>query len=171
MRSEKCLLRAIEPSDSSVLYTWENNTENWKYSGTLKPYSKHIIEEYLVNAKHDIFTNKQVRFIICTSNNFPIGTIDLYDYDPINLRAGIGVLIGDADYRNQGYATQALQLLIHYTKHTLNLKQVYCSIQADNEHSVKLFNALLFKHTGTHANWYKKSEYFIDELFYQLQLI
>jgi hypothetical protein len=39
------------------------------------------------------------------------GTVDLYDYDPLNLCAGVEVLI-DSDFSNCGYGREAI-LMMH----------------------------------------------------------
>jgi diamine N-acetyltransferase len=59
-------LRAVEPSDLELLYLWENNPLVWHLSNTTAPFSKHILKEYIENAKHDIYVTKQLRLIINT---------------------------------------------------------------------------------------------------------
>ena len=82
IKSEHIYLRALEPSDLDVLYTTENNTAVWKVSNTIAPYSKSILELYLESAHQDIYSTKQLRLMIClNSNNNPIGTIDLFDFE------------------------------------------------------------------------------------------
>ena len=46
-----------------------------------------------MESNHDIFSEKQFRFVISIENKKPIGLIDLFDFDPINHRAGIGIVI------------------------------------------------------------------------------
>ena len=125
-------LRALEPIDIEVLYQWENNTENWQVSNTISPFSRFVLEQYIASSHQDIYTNKQLRLMIClktdtsiTSETKTIGTIDLFDFDANNKRAGIGILIGETSERKKGFASEALQLLIDYCFDTLNLHQVY----------------------------------------------
>ena len=170
MRGKTILLRPIEPADIALLYTWENDVNNWQVSGTLAPYSKAALQNYLRDSAYDIHTTKQVRFIITTPNNAPIGMLDLFDYDPLHQRAGIGVLIGNVDYRKQGYATDALQTLITYAKNTLMLHQIYATIGTKNTASIRLFEALNFKQVGVKKEWIKTPHGFDDEAMYQLLL-
>ena len=51
-------LRAPEPEDLDIMYLWENNTSIWRISGTLVPFSKFILNQYLENAGKDIFETK-----------------------------------------------------------------------------------------------------------------
>jgi len=84
LKGENINLRALEPSDLDVLYNWENDTSIWKVSQTIAPFSKNILAKYLENAHQDIFTAKQLRLMI-EKNNTAIGTIELFDFDPVNL--------------------------------------------------------------------------------------
>ena len=147
-------LRAIEPSDLEVLYTWENNPVIWKVSNTLAPFSRFVLEQYLVNAHEDIFTAKQIRLMICDKERKPIGTIELFDFDALNSRVGIGIMIEDGS-QNKGYAHDALAVLINYCFTVLMLKQIYCNISVSNERSLHLFKKLGFAEAGLIKSWNK----------------
>ncbi|MDP4267371.1 MAG: GNAT family protein [Bacteroidota bacterium] len=162
-------LRALEPTDVDVLYNWENDTSVWKVSNTLTPFSKFVIEEYIACSHNDIYTTKQLRLIIelketCQS----IGAIDLFDFDPCNRRVGIGILIGEKDFRSKGYASEALELMIKYVFNTLNLHQLYCNILTDNEQSINLFSKFGFKTAGLKKDWIFYNNKWYDELLLQL---
>ena len=68
-----------------------------------------------------------------------IGCLDIFDFDPNHLRAGIGILIADKSNRKKGYASEALEILTEYCFHSLNLHQLYCNITIENESSLLLF--------------------------------
>jgi diamine N-acetyltransferase len=147
---------------------WENNSENWAVSNTLVPFSEHLILQY-VNSAQDIFETKQLRFIICvTDTDKPIGTIDLFEYDPLNQRAGLGVLIDEVSERNKGYANEALKLMIRYSWDRLNLHGLFCNIFESNEHSIKLFQKNGFVQTGIKKDWALIKKNWENELFFQL---
>jgi diamine N-acetyltransferase len=169
IKSEHIYLRALEPGDLAVLYTTENNTSVWKVSNTLTPYSKAILELYLETAHQDIYTTKQLRLMICeSSTDKAIGTIDLFDFDPMNARVGVGVLIFE-DFRKKGYANQAIELVKDYASKTLLLNQLFCNISASNKESVSLFEKCGFEKIGTKKQWNKISpNQFEDEWMYQL---
>lgn len=148
-------LRAIEPDDTDLIYSWENETDIWQVSNTITPFSRHIIEQYILNSHQDIFSAKQLRLMIdCIENNEikTIGTIDLFDFEPMHRRAGTGILIASA-YRGKGYASLALEQLKNYAFKTLQLNQLYCNITEDNEISVKLFCKHGFKICGKKEDW------------------
>lgn len=147
-------LRAPEQSDLDVLYNWENNTSVWQVSNTLVPFSRFVLEQYLLNAHLDLYTNKQLRLIICTHEHHAIGCIDLYEFDPHHSRAGIGIVIAE-EYRNKGFADDALKALIRYCFETLCLNQLYCAISESNFGSIKLFEKNGFVRSGLKKQWLK----------------
>ena len=172
LEGENIKLRALEPSDIDLLYDWENNTKIWTISNTLNPFSKFILKQYLENSHLDIYQTKQLRLIIelkSKNTNIPIGTIDIFDFDPYHLRAGVGILISNEEHRKKGYATEALQILINYSFRYLGLHQLYCNIASDNIKSVKLFTNVGFEIIGEKKDWIKSPSKWINE--YLLQLI
>lgn len=157
---DKIFLRALEPNDLDVLYATENNTDLWHVSDTLTPFSKHILKEYIKESHRDIYDAKQLRLAICLNNNEVIGFIDLFDFNPQHQRGGIGLVIINNFHRGQGYAKDALKVLINYSFSVLNLHQLYCDINQDNTASLNLFKSVGFNEIGFKKDWvYNKGEY------------
>lgn len=172
IRGKKTLLRAMELEDIDLLYQIENNPENWKVSNTQLPYSRYTLEQYVLSCGHqDIYTLKHMRLVICETENLnAIGCLDLFDFDPNNLRAGVGIIIQN-EYREKGYAFESLQLLKDYAIHTLKIKQLYCSISPSNKESLNLFTHAGYIQCGHFKAWRQKEiEEWEDELFFQLLL-
>ena len=169
MRGKTINLRAIEPADIDILYKWEKDTSIWYLSNTIEPFSKFILEQYILSSNQDIYSKKQLRLMIdINESKKTIGSIDLFDFDPKNKRAGIGILINKNE-RGKGYASEALELLINYSFHTLDLHQLYCNISADNNVSLKLFHNFGFEIIGLKKQWNFINDKWMDE--YMLQLI
>ena len=83
-------------------------------SNTQSPFSRFVLEQYITSSHQDIYSVKQLRLIICNEENKAIGSIDLFDFDPNHLRAGVGILIAEKADRKKGYASEALSLLMDY---------------------------------------------------------
>lgn len=160
--------RAPEPGDIDILYKWENDISIWHLSNTITPFSRHVLEEYILNANQDIYSAKQLRLMIINDKKDIVGCIDLFDFDPANMRAGIGILISE-DYRDKGYATEALEMMIDYAFNTLHLHQLFCNITYDNTPSLKLFKKAGFEIIGLKKDWLRIKNSWTDE--YILQLI
>ena len=119
----------------------------------------------------DIFQAKQLRLMLDYyghNNSETIGAIDLYDFDPLHRRAGVGILINEEKYRNRGFASEALQLLINYSFTILQLHQLFCYIDCDNKVSIKLFEKFRFKITGEKKDWNKTPDGWKSEFMLQL---
>lgn len=163
-------LRALEPADIDLLYVWENDTAIWHLGNTLVPFSRFVLEQYLLNAQNDIYTNKQLRLMIGLNNPVDstqtIGSIDLFDFDPFNRRAGVGILITNAQ-RHKGYASEALSLLKNYAFTLLGLHQLYCNIDTDNSKSILLFNKQGFEQCGEKKDWLWHNKSWHNELMLQ----
>jgi diamine N-acetyltransferase len=97
--------------------------------------------------------------------------VDLFDFDAINSRVGVGIIITDANARNNGFAEETLNMIINYTKNTLFINQIHCSIHSYNTKSINLFTKIGFQFIGTRIKWYKKGQnQWSDENLYQLIL-
>lgn len=161
-------LRALEPEDLTAIHRIENDERLWQVSETQTPFSLFTIKEYVENAHRDIYEVKQLRLAICNRDtNKLIGLVDLFDFDALNQRAGIGILIEGEGDRGKGYGAEALQLIIEYSKKHLQLHQLYANIGAENASSIKLFETAGFTHVGTKKEWRRFRESFTDELLYQ----
>jgi diamine N-acetyltransferase len=173
IHTENIRLRAVEPADIDLLYSWENDPEIWHVSNTLAPYSRFQIEQFILNAQQDLYATGQLRLIIETRghdlNGEPAGAVDLFDIDAVNRRAGIGILITN-EYRNRGIATEAVEAMIGYAADTLHLHQLYCNISEDNTQSIRLFEKLGFIKSGTRREWLITQNGWKDEYVYQLLL-
>ena len=146
-------LRAPEPEDLDLLYAWENDTAIWQNGASIVPFSRYSIKQYLIDYKHDIYADKQLRLMITLMGTGEcIGTVDLYDFDPLHQRAGIGILI-DSKYRRKGYAGQVLMLLEEYTFRFLNMRQLYAIIPERNNSSIRLFTKTGYRQTGLLEDW------------------
>lgn len=166
LKADNTYLRALEPSDLDFLYMLENDTALWQVGNTLTPYSKFVLEAYLQNATQDIYTAKQLRLLICNTSHQAVGAIDLFDYDPQHLRAGVGVVVQSA-FRGKGHAAEALRLLLHYCQTILQLHQIYCSVTASNTPSIKLFENAGFRQVGLRREWLRTASGWQDVVEYQ----
>ena len=113
MNLEEIHLRALEPEDIEVLEKVENDSIYWNYSNQTEPFSVNILRHYIREQKQDIFQVRQKRFTISNLSKEVIGFIDLFDFEPLHRRAGVGLFVLES-FRNKGVGKKALILsLIH----------------------------------------------------------
>ncbi|MDZ7740316.1 MAG: GNAT family protein [Bacteroidota bacterium] len=170
LRKDPIMLRAPEPEDVDLLYDWENEPSLWHLSNTRTPFSRFDLEQYILNSEKDIYQARQARFMIILQEeggDKGIGTVDLFDFDPYNKRAGIGILIVEG-YRKKGFAGKTLDIILDYCKNQLGMHQLYCNITEGNDSSTRLFENKGFRRIGTKKEWALINQQWQDENMFQL---
>lgn len=168
LQGDKVYLRALEPEDLDFVFAIENNEEFWEISATSAPYSRYLLKKYIKNSHRDLYEVKQLRLVICKNDHTPVGLIDLFDFEPRDQRAAIGILIQNGNDRGQGYGSESLSLLCDYCFRRLGLHQVYANVGTDNANSQVLFENAGFVQAGHKKDWNYIDGSFKDELLYQL---
>ena len=161
-----CKLRALEPEDLDAMYGWENDTDSWRVSGTVAPFSRHVLSRLIDEQQFDIYATRQMRLVIESLDGSAVGAVDMFEFDPRNLRAGVGIIVAPP-YRNQGFALDALQTLERYVRDVLRMHQLWCSVGADNEASIALFKKAGYAECGRRKEWILTPNGAIDEVLMQ----
>ncbi|WP_029034684.1 GNAT family N-acetyltransferase [Salinimicrobium terrae] len=168
LKGDLVYLRALEPEDLDLLFEVENNEEFWEVSATSVPFSRYILRQYLENSHKDIYDIKQLRLVICDIAGAPVGFIDIFDFDPKNRRAALGIVIINRRNRLKGYGTQALELVCKYCFAHLGLHQVYANVGDENISSKLLFEKTGFFKAATKKDWNLVGGEYKNEVMYQL---
>lgn len=93
--------------------------------------------------------NPQSVFAIVTLDGDKlIGSIGIERIDNINRTAVLGIFIGDENYRNKGYGTEAIKLILDYGFNYLNLHSVQLYLMSFNERALKCYKKCGFKEVG-----------------------
>ena len=166
-------LRAVEPEDVDLMYVWENDCDVWAVSGTTEPFSHYQMQRFVERHRDTIgvLGDGQLRLIVETRQEArPVGAIDLFEYDPIHRRAGVGILIYERSDRGRGYASDALETLCRYAHDTLRTHQLWCNVGADNEASLRLFRSAGFTEIGVKRDWLWRPDGYHDEVMLQKML-
>ena len=152
MKIKDLFLRALEPSDIKILMQLENDESYWKYSNTTEPFSKKLLTSFIAEQKRDIFEVKQKRYVISNQNIPTLGFIDLFNFEPLHRRAGVGILIIEK-FRGKGLGKKALDLLISHSKKNLNINCLFANIAFENKASISLFKSSVFIKVGLKKSW------------------
>ena len=164
---DKIKLRALEPTDLDVLFAWENDASLWAVGSTIAPFSRKQLWDYIENYDNDIFSARQLRFMVeDVENGNAVGMVDLFDFDPVSRRASVGIMI-DAKCGNKGYGTRALQLLCDYARQTIAMHQLVAFVPVKNEYSRRLFARCKFEETALLKDWIRVGADCQDVVVYQ----
>ena len=123
-------LRKIEPTDLPYLYQWENDASVWAGGSNHNPLSQQDMRDYIAATTGDIYRDGQLRLII-EEDGKTLGCIDLFDFDPRNRRAALGMYIVPEE-RGKGVGKHALQVMEDYAFGHLNLRVLYAVIASTN---------------------------------------
>ena len=145
-------LRKLEPSDLPFLYQWENDASSWSDADTHNPLSQQDLRDYIESTTGDIYRDGQLRLIIEEKGGATIGCIDLFDFDPRNRRAAIGMYVAP-EARGKGVGKMAVEALEEYAFGHLNLRLLYAVISEKNAACTALYRSLGYQPTAQMPGW------------------
>ncbi|MDR2907484.1 MAG: GNAT family N-acetyltransferase [Bacteroidales bacterium] len=173
-KSIDIVLKALEPSDVHTLMQWENDRSIWTISDTIEPLSKYKLDTYIKQTLNfDVFGLRQLRLMVHKVEyadldiTEPIGTIDLFEFDPVHRHAGIGIMLLKA-YQGQGVGRLVLDQFLDYVFETLQLHSVYANISETNINSIKFFESYGFLKVAEYKEFLCEEGGFVSQFTYQL---
>lgn len=147
---EKIFLRALELNDLDLIHKWQTDDNINKLTGGNKFFiSKERVKRWIEDKIHN--DTKQIYCAICEcqSGNM-IGYASLNNIDFINRKADWGgILIGDYEARNRGFASQAATLLMRHGFFELGLQKISGKFISSHQVSIFMAKMLGFKVEGT----------------------
>ena len=159
LQSRRVVLRPILESDVPQCIRWINDPELRQYLSVYLP----IMEA----DEHEWFKNihkrkpQDVVLAIVVEGVF-IGSIGLHGINMKDRVASTGTLIGDKQYQNKGYGTEAKMLLLDYAFNTLNLRKVCSDVFCSNGRSLKYAEKCGYKQEGRLKEQAYKNGKYID---------
>jgi RimJ/RimL family protein N-acetyltransferase len=164
MTGEKCYLSPMDINDAEKYTGWLNDLEvtvNLKlYTSVINMENEKIFLENL-SKEHNYS-------IIDTSADNLIGTCGFVDLDHLNQTGEVGIFIGDKNYWNKGYGTEALTLLLDYGFRALNLHNILIKVYSFNERAKRCYEKIGFKIIGKRREALRRGEKTYDILLLDL---
>lgn len=152
--------RSSSDGETQLFTKWLNDFEITDYIGRTALLTTYVTEkEYLESIEKD--TEKWAFNIVILNSDKLIGTVALEHINWIERSAVLGVLIGDNEFRNNGYGTEAIRLLLEYGFKYLNLHSIRLSLLSVNERAHKCYLKCGFKDTGC-----SREEIFLNGKYY-----
>ena len=164
-------LRKLEPSDLPFLYQWENDASCWADGDNHNPLSQQDLRQYIESTTGDIYRDGQLRLIIESNSEavlqqsgltakrsyspkdgLTIGCIDLFDFDPRNRKAAIGMYVAP-EYRGRGVGKEAVRALEQYAFDHLRLRLLYAVIADRNTACLSLYRSLGYEEIASLPDW------------------
>ena len=149
--TENGFLRAPEPEDLQWLYGIENDASLWYLGISKEPWSKKVLADYLATQPGNLQRDGQLRLLFIY-NGQTAGAVDLFDYDPVARKAGIGIVLSAA-YRGKGLGKRVLRAFEAYCFKTLGLHSLYAHVATNNDASTQLFEQSGYRAVGMLEDW------------------
>ena len=77
-----------------------------------------------------------------------IGNCGVFGIDKRVRSAEVGIMIGEKEYWNQGYGTEAMQLLLKHGFNTLNLNRIFLRVYETNPRAIRSYEKAGYVHEG-----------------------
>ena len=142
---DRIYLSPRNPEDLETFTKWMNDFQVTDYTGR----SGYLTtlgdeKEYLENNRG----TDGVFVIVTLDGDKMIGTVGLEDFNWINRTATLGIFIGDENYRNNGYGTEAINLILEYGFKYKNLQNIKLDLIELNERALRCYQKCGFKEYG-----------------------
>ena len=161
---EKCYLSPIDINDAEKFTEWLNDLE---VTNNLTMYSG-IINTEMEKAFLENLSKTHTYSIIDIENDQLIGNCGYMNIDNINQTADVGIFIGDKNYWNKGYGTEAFSLLLDYGFKALNLHNIFLKVYSYNKRAIKSYEKIGFKVIGIRREALYRNMERHDEIFMDL---
>ena len=154
LKGKKVVLRPIRLSDAERFVKWFNDPLVNKFlllrEMDLKEERKWIREMVKYPPKDNL------HFCIDTNEGVHIGAVSLGGINKFHRHATFGIMIGDKNFWNNGYGTEASRLILDYGFKKFKLHRVGLDVYSYNQRAIKVYKRLGFKPEGKkreHAKW------------------
>lgn len=92
----------------------------------------------------EIFNSQ--RFAIETLDSKHIGVCSLYNQTIHDVQ--LGIRIGDRNYWDKGYGTEAVNILVHYWLHMMGVGRIWLKVLPTNIRAIRCYEKCGFAHSG-----------------------
>ncbi len=156
-------LRAPEPEDTERLYRWINDREVTRTLMARYPYSMTFEREWIADVtKKSAFTD--VVLAIETKEDVHIGSCGLHHGRPEDRWSELGIMIGDKEYWNRGYGSDAMLTLVRFGFEQMNLHRIALGVFAFNDRAQAVYRKVGFVEEGRERDGYYQDGRYWDVL-------
>jgi len=162
----KVILRDKRLADAQDDYVWQTDPELARLDAALPlttTFSQYL-SDYASELRYPSLTRH--RLAIETLDGKHIGNCSCYNIDGVKGDAELGIMIGDCDYWDRGYGTDAITTLVSHVFRQANLRRIYLKTLESNNRAQKCFKKCGFTPCGHLA---KDGFYFVLMELYRKQ--
>ncbi|MFQ5925648.1 MAG: GNAT family N-acetyltransferase [Dehalococcoidia bacterium] len=148
LKGRKVVLREKRLEDAANDYAWRCDDELARLDATLP--LRTSFKSYLADYAAELSSPSQrkCRFAIESLEGKHIGNLMYYDIDEATREAELGIMIGDRDYWEQGYGTNAITIVLDHIFSTTRLERIYLNTLGWNIRAQRCFEKCGFVPCG-----------------------
>lgn len=163
---ERIYLRPLELEDEPVLRRWINHPANWVTLLRCLPQNGVREREWIEKLGKD--PTEVIVGIAAKDGDVLIGSAGLINIEPVHRSAVFGILIGELEYQNRGYGSEATALMVRYGFEVLNLNRIGLDVFANNPRAIKVYERCGFVLEGRQRQRFFKQGQYVDSLHYAM---
>ena len=143
LRGERVILGPIKREYIESFLKWFNDPEITQYLVIYRPMTRMAEEEWMENLKNREDTiHFSIVIPIEDGTEKLIGNCGIHRIDWKNRVGEVGIAIGEKEYQNKGYGTEALRLLLDYGFNTVNLNRLELSTYDFNVRALESYKKI-----------------------------
>lgn len=162
---KKTRLRRIERDDLSTFVCWFGDPEIRDFISINSPISmaqeEHWFQQQLQKKNDELFA---IESHDGSENNVLIGVIGLHNIDWVHRHTELGVIIGEREYLSKGYGSDAIDMVLGFAFHELNLHRVSLLVLEDNARGIRAYEKCGFQLEGRMREAFFRKGRYQDQL-------
>jgi len=149
LKGKRIKFAPLDRKHIDIFLKWFNDPEITQYLEMYKPITRDWEEEWFDALKHK---EDMVHFsILLLDQENPekiIGNCAIHKINYKNRACTCGITIGEKEYQNKGYGTEAMEMLVEYGLNTLNMNRIELSVWEYNTRAYKTYQKVGFVEEG-----------------------
>lgn len=150
--AQRLRLRASERVDIPLFLKWVNDPEVCEYLEHFTVLNRIHEEAWFENVSSGPRTELPLVIEVSQPNSdewVPIGNLSFMNIHSVHRSAEVGIMIGEKQFWNQGYGTEALRRMCQYGFEELNLHRIFLRVFEGNERGKRAYQKVGFVYEGT----------------------
>lgn len=132
-------ITALTEQDAENFAKWSEDSNYLRNLDTDYAIPRNI-DYYIPGIQSATANNTEMEFgIRKIDNNELFGFIAIHGIEWNNRAARMAIGIGQAEHRSKGYGTEAIQLILRFAFHELNLHRVGLDVNSNNEEAIRSY--------------------------------
>lgn len=168
---QRIRLRAAERADIPMFVRWINDPEVTEHLTMYTPFGLEDETRWFERMSSAPMETHPLVIEVASTGDVsvpgewvPIGNTSFFPIESINRSAEIGIMIGEKDYWNKGYGTDAMTTMCRHGFETLNLHRIWLRVDDNNLRGIRAYEKAGFIHEGRYRDGNYKHGHYNDVL-------